>query len=229
VKGPVRAEAARSEVHRRQEDEDDAKHRGEVAEEAAMATQEPFVSFKRDALRAHAASSHRPWLGVSCLYEDLRALPYRASYFDAVACISTLEHVGMDNRLYGSDLPPAAEPQREAARALDELVRVLAPGGTLFLTVPYGAAEDHGWFRQYDREAGITLGEVRGLTLEALSVFRYTAAGWRRSDLDDAADATYRDYQQSPELVADRAAAARAVACMRFMRVAASPEPSLSA
>ena len=85
-----------------------------------MATQEPFVSFKRDALRAHAASSHRPWLGVSCLYEDLRALPYRASYFDAVACISTLEHVGMDNRLYGSDLPPAAEPQREAARALDE-------------------------------------------------------------------------------------------------------------
>jgi SAM-dependent methyltransferase len=168
-------------------------------------------------------------LGVSYLYEDLRALPYRTSYFDAVACISTLEHVGMDNRLYGSDLPRAAEPQREAARALDELVRVLAPGGTLFLTVPYGAAEDHGWFRQYDREAVIKLGEVRRLTLEALSVFRYTAAGWQRSDLDDAAEVTYRDYQRSPVLVADQAAAARAVACMRFMRVAASPEPLLGA
>ena len=68
----------------------------------------------------------------------------------------------MDNRLYGSDLPRAAEPPREAARALDELVRVLTPGGTLFLTVPYGAAEDHGWFRQYDRDAVISWARCEG-------------------------------------------------------------------
>ena len=31
-----------------------------------MATQEPFVSFKRDALRAHAASWHGPGRGRYC-------------------------------------------------------------------------------------------------------------------------------------------------------------------
>jgi Methyltransferase domain len=155
-------------------------------------------------------------LGVSYVYSDLRELPYRTGYFEAVACISTLEHVGMDNRSYGSDLPRAADPEHEVGLALAELRRVLASHGVLFLTVPYGASGDHGWFRQFDRQEVEALRDVHGLRLEAMSVFRYRAAGWERSSLDEAADASYRDYLRSPVPVADRAAAARAVACMRF-------------
>lgn len=154
--------------------------------------------------------------GISYAYEDLRDLPYRTDYFDAVACISTLEHVGMDNRAYGSDLPPAADPESEAARALSELARVLAPGGTLFLTVPYGAGENHGWFRQYDREAvGVLRGAARFEEAE-LRVFRYRADGWRISSLDDAAGVRYRDHQQNQAPAPDQAAAARAVVCLRL-------------
>jgi SAM-dependent methyltransferase len=159
--------------------------------------------------------------GVSYVYEDLRKLPYRDGYFDAVACVSTLEHVGMDNRLYRSDLPPAADPQPEADRALAELTRVLTVGGRLFVTVPYGAAEDHGWFRQYDRRGVEALCATPGLDVHELRIFRYSAAGWQIGDLTAAAGARYRDYQKDPRPVTDRAAAARAVACLHFVRVGA--------
>src|SRR5690606_8066719 len=71
-------------------------------------------------------------------YADLRALPYRDDLFDTVICFSTLEHVGMDNSIYGASAHSAEDPDEEAARALEELDRVLAPGGTLLISVPYG-------------------------------------------------------------------------------------------
>jgi Methyltransferase domain len=69
--------------------------------------------------------------GVSYVYEDLRDLPYRGSYFDTIACISTLEHVGMDNRMYGATAPASAHPEHEAARAIADVRRVLALSGRL--------------------------------------------------------------------------------------------------
>src|SRR5262249_39364081 len=38
--------------------------------------------------------------GISYLFEDLREVPVRSEYYDVVACISTLEHVGCDNTFY---------------------------------------------------------------------------------------------------------------------------------
>ena len=84
--------------------------------------------------------------------------------------------------------------------------------------MPYGIAEDHGWFRQYDERALQALRASPGLDVRDLRVFRYSADGWQISDLGGAAGARYRDYQQDPSPVADRAAAARAVACLHFVR-----------
>lgn len=156
--------------------------------------------------------------GVSYVYSDLRDLPYRDRYFDAIACISTLEHVGMDNRVYGSTTPRSSDPEREAALALSELVRVLAPAGRLFLTVPYGASEDHGWFRQYDRRGAEILQDAPGLSLRDTRVFRYSVEGWQISNLEAAESSSYRDYHADPSPVADLAAAARAVLCLSFIR-----------
>jgi SAM-dependent methyltransferase len=156
--------------------------------------------------------------GISYVYEDLRDLPYRDGSFETVACVSTLEHIGMDNRVYGSTAPVSANPEHEAAQVLSELARVLTPGGGLFLTVPYGANEDHGWFRQYDRPAARALQETRGLELQDARVYAYSADGWQISDLDAAGSARYRDYHKDSRPVADLAAAARAVLCLSFIR-----------
>jgi SAM-dependent methyltransferase len=157
-----------------------------------------------------------PDRGVSYLYADLRALPYRDDYFDTVVCISTLDHVGMDNSDYGVEASPAEDPQQETRKALAELERVVAPEGALLVTVPYGRRQDFGWSRQFDRtEVEDLLGSVDAKTVTT-SVYRYDISGWQLSDLDGAADAKYHDYKQYPGPTEDMAPAARAVACIRF-------------
>ena len=114
---------------------------------------------------------------VSYVYADLRELPYRDGWFRTVASISTLEHVGMDNRMYGVEQARAADPDREVALALAELRRVLAPGGTLYLTVPYGAAEDHGWFRQYGRDDLERLVAASEAPVSRVTIYAYGLEG----------------------------------------------------
>ena len=79
-------------------------------------------------------------------FGDLRSMPYGDATFDRIVCVSTLEHVGMDTTRFGA----ASSGTGDASGAVAELIRVLAPGGTLLITVPYGRAADHGWFRVLD-------------------------------------------------------------------------------
>jgi hypothetical protein len=68
---------------------------------------------------------------------DLRDLSrYPDGWFDRVLCVSTLEHVGMDNSNYGgvAEADPAS-----SARAAAELWRVTK--ARLFLTVPFSLTE----------------------------------------------------------------------------------------
>jgi SAM-dependent methyltransferase len=154
-----------------------------------------------------------PEWGISYVFADLRDLPYRSDYFNTVVCISTLEHVGMNNALYGVVEEPADDAGPELSRAVSELVRVTAPGGRVLVTVPYGRREDHGRLRQFDRADVEAL--LTGLGGEpSFTVFAYDGDGWQLSELDRAADKRYRDFLADPSPVPDRAAAARAVVCV---------------
>lgn len=149
-------------------------------------------------------------LGVSYLYADLRELPFRDDWFDEVVCLSTLEHVGMDNITYGVDAPRAADPAKEASRALRDLLRVVKPGGRVHISVPFGCREDHGWFRQLDRADVDALFAGAGVTDRDETIFLYTSTGWRRADAAEAGSAT---YSSTPGRASDGAIAARAVLC----------------
>jgi SAM-dependent methyltransferase len=158
--------------------------------------------------------------GISYVYADLRDLPFRAAFFDTVICASTIEHVGMDNSVYGDDAPRAAEPAAEQAAALSELIRVTAPGGRILLTLPYGRAEDHRWFRQYDEATLRALLERADGVAVDVQVYAYSTQGWQQATLESARDATYKDHHADKSPAPDRAAAARAVACVRLTRAA---------
>jgi SAM-dependent methyltransferase len=153
--------------------------------------------------------------GISYVYADLRELPFRDGFFDTVVCASTLEHVGMDNRRYGAQAGVSPDPGAEQVAAFAELLRVTAAGGRVLLTVPYGRLEDHGWFRQYDEE---TLKQVVGGLDATITVYSYGPGGWRLDSLAGARDATFKDFHADPTPAPDRAAAARAVACVGLVR-----------
>ena len=83
--------------------------------------------------------------GMTTVRADLRQLPFGASSFDLVFCVSTLEHVGGDNTRY--DL--AAEQTPDAPlEALRELRRVTARGGKILATVPCGSTPADWFLRQ---------------------------------------------------------------------------------
>ncbi len=62
---------------------------------------------------------------------DLLALPFEDRSLQSLSCMHVIEHVGLGR--YGDALDPDGD-----LKAVAELVRVLAPGGTLLCAVPVG-------------------------------------------------------------------------------------------
>ena len=167
--------------------------------------------------------------GISYLFGDLRAIAIRDDYYDAVVCLSTLEHVGCDNTQYKRD-STARENRPETLRdAVRELRRVLKPGGSLFISVPYGAYRHYGTFQQFDRALLDEMIAAFGSAAEKQEAFyRYSEAGWQRASAEACADARYVEWfarsmleghaPQPIPIEPDHAAAARAVACIRLVK-----------
>jgi SAM-dependent methyltransferase len=118
---------------------------------------------------------------------DVRDLPFPDSAFDLVLCVSTLEHVGRDNRVYG------AGEEREGGElaALRELRRVTARGGRIVVTVPCGEEEDHGWFVQREPDSWNGRFLDAGLRVEEEEIYALGPDGWRAAPDFDPSGVRY--------------------------------------
>jgi SAM-dependent methyltransferase len=136
--------------------------------------------------------------GISYLYADLRELPFRDDTYDTVACLSVLEHIGLDNTIHGAAGPTDSDPVAEAITALRELVRVTRPGGRVLITVPFGEPRGHGWVRQFDPEGLRHLISSARAVRHAVEVFHDPACrGWERTDTESARDSRFREWSAS--------------------------------
>lgn len=115
--------------------------------------------------------------GIPCDQGDMRALPYEAASVELVFCVSTLEHVGMDNHVYGVRKPG----EGGDLMACSEVARILRPGGRMLVTVPFGLRQDHGWFHQYDGPEWAELIAASGLTETERRTYVYNG-GWQLGD-----------------------------------------------
>lgn len=114
--------------------------------------------------------------GMETVEADVRALPFPDRSFDQVLLVSTLEHIGADNTVYGL----AAESDGDArVEALRELRRVLRVDGDLLVTVPLGEPADHGWFRQEDERGWTELFARADFFVEEIEAYELRPEGWR--------------------------------------------------
>jgi SAM-dependent methyltransferase len=153
-------------------------------------------------------------------FADLRLLPYRDEWFTIVLCLSTIEHVGLDNRIYGSAVSAASNPTAEARRAMAELHRVTARGGTLLLSVPFGARSNRGWFRVLDVADLEQLTSVPGWERKQARFFRATIDGWRETNAGEAGAAGYNEpsHREGQRTAPAWVAGAEAVVLVELMR-----------
>ncbi len=163
--------------------------------------------------------------GISYLYDDLRDVPIRDDYYDTIVCLSTLEHVGYDNSFYKKDKAAREQRADDFVLAIQTLRRILKPGGSLLLSVPFGAYRQFGTFQQFDQDllvrAIAAFGKARKVTQ---TFYRYDVNGWQVASAADCAASEYvgwvaevwlrRQWPEPLPVEHDRAAAARAVACV---------------
>ncbi len=156
--------------------------------------------------------------GISYLYEDLRRLPYGDDLFDWVVCLSTIEHVGMDNTRYLGDGAKEEFRPADYLSALLELRRVLKTGGAIYLSAPFGKAANLGWFQVFDHEMVEKMIQAFDPTDAKEDYFLYQADGWHSCKANEAAAATVFDIHSAKDYDVDFAAAARAVFCLELKK-----------
>lgn len=68
---------------------------------------------------------------LTCHRGDLTNLPFISNTIESISCMHTIEHIGLGR--YGDPIDPEGD-----TKAINELKRVVAPGGTLLFVVPLG-------------------------------------------------------------------------------------------
>lgn len=140
--------------------------------------------------------------GLEAVQADVRELPLEDRAFDQVLLVSTLEHIGADNAVYGLEGGPSPDPDARL-EALRELRRVLRRDGSLLVTVPVGEPGDYGWFRQEDESGWNRLYARAGFFVQEQETYELTPAGWRAAP----------DFDADGVLYGSRGPAAAAVLC----------------
>jgi SAM-dependent methyltransferase len=182
--------------------------------------QQPTLKEKDVTIMTLAPESDCFWrYGVSYVYGDLRDTGFRDDYFDFVACISTLEHVGLDNTLlYTSDASKKESNPESCMAAVAELRRILKPSGTAYITVPFGRRDVRSWLQVFDAPTLDSLIAAFQPQAAQVNYFRYRAEdGWRLCSCEAAADARYFDPRTDTPWEG-RPVGAEAVACLELKK-----------
>ncbi|MBI1768761.1 MAG: class I SAM-dependent methyltransferase [Bacteroidetes bacterium] len=171
----------------------------------------------------HPESYARPSQRINYVYADLRELPFKDSWFDTIVCISTLEHIDMDNSMYGYTTGHALDSREKSysyLKAVHEMIRVLRLGGQLLITVPFGEFENHGFFQQFDKEMlSRMIGTLSKNGEMKTDFFRYSKSGWNSSTIEDCSNEQSFNPHTGIGKKDDGAAHCRSVACLNFTKL----------
>jgi len=153
---------------------------------------------------------------ISYVLSDVRSLPFTNNYFDQITCISTIEHVGMNNQRYGATAEHNTE---DYIVALLEMKRILKDSGQALITVPFGIYEDFGWFQQFDQKMVNRIVEAFVPREHNISYYRYTSEGWNLCSSDFCSSVRYNtECSSDPSFYKLHPVCAGAVACIKLIK-----------
>ncbi|EJZ20302.1 hypothetical protein RCCGEPOP_15813 [Rhizobium sp. Pop5] len=158
---------------------------------------------------------------VDRVQADLREVPCTSESFDNAICISTIEHVGMDNtQLYTSNDIFRENNADDYLKVASELARVLRVNGNLYITIPFGKYKNHGWLQVFDGAMVDSLIASTGCQLITENIYRHGPRGWQLSTRQTSADAVYFDvHSKDADARFSNLAAAEAVVCLHLRRI----------
>lgn len=157
--------------------------------------------------------------GISYVFEDLRGSCFREGYFDMIVSLSTIEHIGLDNTmLYTCDVSKKEGREGDYLVALAEYRRMLRPGGTLYLSFPFGKRAVCGWYQVFDEPAVDEMVNSFQPVEHRRWYFRYYPDGWRPATAAECADANTFDIHRTKEYEPDFLAFSRAVCCVELRK-----------
>lgn len=151
--------------------------------------------------------------GVSYVFWDLRKSLFDDGIFDSISCISVLEHIGLDNSGWTHHKKDHEYNVRDYRTVLTEFHRILKPGGSCFITVPYGMHKQYGWLQVFDASMVKDIINTFKPRLSSMTYFQYTKNGWIYSD-----EYTSKNSDYSLNYLPDYAVGARSVACIRLIK-----------
>jgi SAM-dependent methyltransferase len=153
---------------------------------------------------------------ISYVLGDARYLPFADNHFDEVTCISTLEHIGMNNTKYGSKDEQFPE---DYLLAINEMKRVLKPNGSLFITVPFGMYQNFGWFQQFDEAMVNKIVTKFNPSDYKIDYLQYIGGSWQKSNAKQAANVKYNtNHPGDLSYYNTNPVAAGAAACIRLIK-----------
>jgi hypothetical protein len=135
--------------------------------------------------------------GLRGVVADVRSLPFRDREFGVAICISTLEHIGRDNRTYGLGSEQDAGGPAEALR---ELRRVAE---RTLISVPTGEREDLDWLVQLPPDEWLALFEDAGFLVLEHEVYVLTNEGWTSEAAFEPAGVRFAGTHASAVLCAE--------------------------
>ena len=100
--------------------------------------------------------------------------------------------------------------------AVKEFKRILKPGGTCLISVPFGKRDNLGWYQVFDLAMIERIIEAFGAASHQVDYFGYSRQGWSRQSAEALADATVFDVHTGKGQGDDLAASSRAIACLQL-------------
>lgn len=132
--------------------------------------------------------------GVSYIVGDARKLPFDDNSFHLITCISTLEHIGLDNRRYTKKADGLESEPRDFERAISELKRVAKPNAQVLITVPFGEYQNFDRFQQFNPSMVKKIIEIFNPSKYHIDYYKYGEEGWNISTEELCRDSKRRIF-----------------------------------